>query len=184
MEILRISLKGYSSTRWSARKEAVSSMFLQIENVFKVLTEISTDSNLNAETVSGAKDLIKQIDFIFICLLNLWCQILSLIDRENKCLQSKNISVDIASKKLGGLVTSIQYMRDQGIDDIISAAKVMATKIGIHPDFAEKRKRKAKRVTLEEAEDESHLLTPASDFQRQSNAVFDSILTQLQWRSF
>ena len=72
-------------------------------------------------------------------------------------------------------------MKEQGIDNIISAPKVMANKIGIHPDFADKSKRKAKRAPLEEAE-ESNLLTPVNDFQRQSNTVFDSILTQLQWR--
>ena len=147
MEVLTISLKCYSNTRWSARKEAVSSLFLQIESVFKVLKEISTDSNLNAETVSGAKDLIKQFDFVFICLLDLLRQILSLIDRKNQSFQSKNISVDTGCKLLGGLVTSIQYLRDQGVDKIISAAKVMAKKIGIHPDFAEKRKHKVKRLT-------------------------------------
>ena len=93
MKVLTIPLKGYSKTRWSARKEAVSSLFLQIENVFEVLTEISTDPSLNAETLSGAKDLIKQFDFVFLCLLDLWYQILSLIDRENQSFQSKNISV-------------------------------------------------------------------------------------------
>ena len=147
-----------------------------------MLTEISTDSSFNAETLCGAKELIKQLDFVFLCLLDLWYQILSLIDRENQSLQSKNISVDTASKNLSGLVKSIQNMKEQGIDNIISASKVMTNTIGIHPDFADKRKRKAKRVTLEEAEDESNLLTTVNYFQWQSNTVFDSILTQLQWR--
>ena len=78
----------------------MSSLFLSTENVFKVLAEISTDSSLNAETLCGAKELIKQFDFVFLCLLDLWYQILSLIDRENQSLQSKNISVDTASKHL------------------------------------------------------------------------------------
>ena len=137
---------------------------------------------MNAETLCGAKELIKQFDFVFLCLLDLWYQILSLIDRENQSLQSKNISVDTASKHLSGLAKSIQNLKEQGIDNIISAPEVMTNKIKIHPDFADKSKRKAKRATLEEAEDESNLLTPVNDFQRQSNTVFDSILTQLQWR--
>jgi len=106
-----------------------------------VLTEISTDSSLNAETLCGAKELIKQFDFVFLCLLDLWYQILPLIERENQSLQSKNISVDTASKHLSGLVKSIQNLKEQGIDNIISASKAMANKTGIHPDFADKRKR-------------------------------------------
>ena len=86
------------------------------------------------------------------------------------------MSVDTAFKHLSSLVKSIQNLKEQGIDNIISASKVMTNKIGIHPDFADKRKRKAKRVTLEEAEDESNFLIPVNDFQRQSNTVFDSIL--------
>ena len=91
---------------------------------------------------------IKQFDFVFLCLLDLWNQILPLIEGENQSLQSKNISVDTASKHLSGLVKSIQNMKEQGIDNIISASKVMTNKIGIHPDFADTRKRKAKRVTF------------------------------------
>lgn len=118
---------------------------------------------------------------LFSCLLDLWCEILSLVDRENQSFQSKNISVDTAFKQLSGLFTLIQNLQDQGIDNIISATKVMAKKIGIHPALADKRKHKAKCVALEEAKNENLLLTPVNDFERQSKAVIDSILTQLQW---
>ena len=57
-----------------------------------------------------------------------------------------------------------------------------AKKIDIHADFADKLKHKTKRVTLEEAGDQSHWLTTIGVFERPINAAYDNILTQLQWR--
>ena len=45
-------------------------------------------------------------------MLDLWSQILTLIDREDRSLQSKNVSVNIASKIMKGLIASIQNLRD------------------------------------------------------------------------
>ena len=128
MDTLKISLKGHSATRWSARKEAITALHRQIIDVFKLLIDISQDSSLNAETVSGAKDLVEQIDFTFLCLLDMWYQILSLIDRVNRSLQAKTISVDVASKQLRGLIASIQMLLpDKGVKGIIESVKVKIT---------------------------------------------------------
>ncbi|XP_065665018.1 uncharacterized protein LOC101236624 [Hydra vulgaris] len=118
----------------------------------------------------------------FLCLLDFWCQILSLIDRENKLLQYKNISIDIAAKKMKGLKASIQNLRDVGVDNIIKAAAETAIQIGIEGDFPMKRKRKVKQMALYEAEDDFCRLSPETDFRSQCNLVFESILTQIEWR--
>ena len=89
----------------------------------------------NAVTVSSAKELLIQIDFSFLCLLDFWCQILSLIDRENKLLQSKTISIEIAAKKMKGLKASIQNLRDVGVDNIIKDASEKANQSGIDGGF-------------------------------------------------
>ena len=154
----------------------------QIAGVVNVLNDMANDSNLNSDTVSGAGEILKQINFQFLCLLDLWCKILTLIDRENCALQSKAISVDIASKKMEGLVASIQNVRDLGVQIIIEKSKLIANQIGIESDFPSKRKRKVKRMALYEGEDEGHLLTQDQNFGSQCNQVLDSILTQLQWR--
>ena len=39
-----------------------------------------------------------------------------------------------------------------------------------------------KRMALYEAEDDSHLLTAETEFGSQCNLVFDSIITQIEWR--
>ena len=136
----------------------------------------------NAVTVCNAKELNIQIDFSFLCLLDFWCQILSLIDRENKLLQSKKNSTEIAAKKMKGLKASIQNLRDVGVDNIIKDATETANQNGIEGGFPINRKRKVKRIALYEAEDNFHLLTTETEFRSQFNLVFDSIITQIKWR--
>ena len=85
----------------------------------------------NAVTVCSAKELLIQIDFSFLCLLDFWCLILSLIDRGNKLLQPKNISIDIAVKKMKGLKATIMNLRDVGVDNIIKDATKTANQNGI-----------------------------------------------------
>lgn len=47
--------------------------------------------------------------------------------------------------------------------------------MGLKTDFPEKRKKK-KRMVSELAEDEGHLLTPEREFEKEFNAVMDSII--------
>ncbi|XP_065645782.1 uncharacterized protein LOC136076236 [Hydra vulgaris] len=108
MKTLTISLKGNSDTRWSTEKEAITPLHRQIKDVLQVLESIIHNPMTNAVTVSSAKELRIHIDFSFLCLLDFWCQILSLIDRENKLLQSKTISIDITVKKMKWLKAFIQ----------------------------------------------------------------------------
>ncbi|XP_065654963.1 uncharacterized protein LOC136081564 [Hydra vulgaris] len=95
----RISLKGHCETRWSSKKEAVASLNNQLVEVYNVLQDMNSRTTLNHETVAGAKDQLKLFNLKFLCLLNLWTKILTLIDRENHAMQAKKISIDITSKK-------------------------------------------------------------------------------------
>ncbi|XP_065642681.1 zinc finger MYM-type protein 1-like [Hydra vulgaris] len=81
-----------------------------------------------------------------------------------------------------GLKASIQNLRDVGVDNIIKAAAETAIQIGIEGDFPMKRKRKVKQMALYEAEDDFCRLSPETDFGSQCNLLFDSILTQIEWR--
>ncbi|XP_065662817.1 uncharacterized protein LOC136085439 [Hydra vulgaris] len=124
MKTLEVTLKSQSETRWSAKKEAIHSLNKQTTNVCNVLQEISNDSLLNAETRSGAREILIQVDFEFLCWLDLWNIILTLIDRGNRSLQSKNMTIDIASKKIAGLFACIQNLRDRGIRRFETMAEI------------------------------------------------------------
>ncbi|XP_065650290.1 zinc finger MYM-type protein 1-like [Hydra vulgaris] len=70
MKTLTISLKGNSDTRWSAKKEAIIPLHRQIKEVLQVLESIIHTPKTNAVSVCSAKELIIQIDFSFLCLLD------------------------------------------------------------------------------------------------------------------
>ncbi|XP_065654969.1 uncharacterized protein LOC136081569 [Hydra vulgaris] len=64
----------------------------------------------------------------------------------------------------------------------LHAAAETAKQIGIEGDFPMKRKCKVKQMALYEDEDDFCRLSPETDFGSQCNLVFDSILTQIEWR--
>lgn len=61
---------------------------------------MSYDDSVNVGTISGASNLIKRIDFKFICVLYMWYCILCHFHRVNIALQHKKLSIDDASKKI------------------------------------------------------------------------------------
>ncbi len=79
-------------------------------------------------------------------------------------------------------MSSIQYLRDQGVESIFESAKQIATKIGVESEFPSKRKRKLRKMNSDEATDDGYLFSPEQDFQQECNVVFDSIINQLHWR--
>jgi len=80
MDNLQLSLKGYSTTRWSSKQKAVRALNLQLSKVIKVFGLLNEET-LSAEAKFDAKNLLKAINkFSFICMLITWDKILSTID--------------------------------------------------------------------------------------------------------
>lgn|SRR6218665_160726 len=77
---LVISLKGHRKTCWYVREEAVLPYPEQLKVFYKVSNDVIDDSSCNAETVAGERDIAKETDSSFLCLLDRWRQVLSLID--------------------------------------------------------------------------------------------------------
>lgn len=182
MSVITISLKSHSDTRWTSRAAAVNALCQQFTAVYSLLEAMSTQRDVNADTASAASGLVKSIDFKFICLLQFWSRILTLIDRVSKALQKKNVSVLEASQMVKGLVAAIQNMRDTGSSSIFMDAKEQAESISLKQQFSNKRKRKVKRLPSEMAEDESSTLTDTQIFDMECNTVYDKLLCDLQWR--
>ncbi|XP_064423027.1 zinc finger MYM-type protein 1-like [Latimeria chalumnae] len=178
---VKVTLKGHSETRWSSKFRAVHSLHLQLLDVLQALYEI-VEKPSNADAIFTAQSLIKQVDFQFICTLAMWDKILNLIERMNQIFQAKGLSVDSASKHIGGLKDALQHIQDTGIHNILKHAKELAEQMSLSAEFTEKRKRKVKRMASENVEDEGHLFTTEQAFKMQFNNVLDTLISQLQWR--
>ena len=137
---------------------------------------------MNSDTASGAKRLLKAVDFKFICLLCMWSRILTLIDRINKSLQAKHLSVLDASKMVKGLVDTLKNLRDSESSDVLIKAKDVAQKLDLEPVFSTKRKRKVKRLFDELAKDENQTPSDEQMLDKDCKSVFDSIIGHISWR--
>ena len=89
MSVLEITLKGHTDTRWSSKRQAVTSVNNQFPKVY-VLNSISGERSLNSETVEGTISLLKYIEFNFICLLEFWSGIFIEVEFVNRSLQANN----------------------------------------------------------------------------------------------
>jgi len=56
--VINVTLKSHCDTRWSTKKQAVSTLKNNLESIFKLLKTLSADITLNHDTRDGAKNLI------------------------------------------------------------------------------------------------------------------------------
>lgn len=179
MKSINISLKCTSSTRWSAKQDSVSALKRNLKDVYNVLKEMSENSNLPKEVILGATNLLKHLDFNFFCLLYLWNEILTTINRVNLALQKKSLPIDSATKMVKGLILSIQTMQNEGIDKAIEFGKNIANDLGVKANFSDKRKRKVKKLDFELIDDDLQVLSQQNEFKKDIFEVYDRILTEL-----
>jgi len=181
-EHLKFSLKGYSTTRWSAKQRAVKSLYLQLGQVIHVC-KLLKNSSLCEEASVELNGLMKGIaNFNFICMLIIWNKILTAIDRVNVILQKQNITIDIATQHLKGLIYFIEKFREEGIEEAIDESKQKSTELSIEPVFPSIRVRKKKKMPGELAEDESSTLSEENKFKILMKNVCDRILNGLKER--
>lgn len=180
MKTMKLSLKGFSDTRWSSKANAVKALRTQLPHVKKSLEEIAKDSN--AEAVSNAKSLLVQLNYSFICTLIVWDKILQCIERTNIALQKQNLAIDKATKLINGLRISLQGIRDTGFQKTFIEASQLAETMEIETGFPEKRRRKVIKRDRNEAPDEGLNMTPENLFSMRLFNVLDTILTHINWR--
>lgn len=118
------------------------------------------NNNWNSDTTCGAMNLLRQIDFEFVCLLEIGTDVLISLDCTNKSLQGKTVTHDIASSLLSGLAKKIKYLREQGVRKYTDKAKLICASMSIKHSFTEKRLGRVKKMAGEMAEDEAHLISP------------------------
>lgn len=93
MKNLKISLKGYSTTRWSAKYRAIKSLNNQLDMVFNSFVILKQET-LSEETKFDADNLESSLKrFSFICMLTFWEKILGSIDRINIILQKSKLTM-------------------------------------------------------------------------------------------
>ncbi|KAL5243027.1 hypothetical protein ACI65C_010437 [Semiaphis heraclei] len=92
----------------------------QVVHVCKLLK----NSNLCEEASVELNSLLKGItNFNFLCMLIIWNKLLTAIDKVNVILQKQNITIDIATRHLKGLIHFVEKFREEGIEEALNEAK-------------------------------------------------------------
>lgn len=178
--VIIVTLKKQSDTRWSSKKQAISALHYNIISIAMILKQMRDTTYMNCDTFDGCNQILSLIDLKFLCLLSIWNKILTHIDKTNKSLQTKDITIDMASKMLNDLYDSIQEIRDDNFEDSLKNAKNTAIEMELSPEFLEKRRHKIKRMNGEEAIDDG--ATSVHDkIKNDFYMAVDSILSSLKW---
>lgn len=151
-----ISLHSVSTTRWSARVDAVRPLVKRYSNIFYALVKISEETNLSPETqadVDFLTDWLKTYEFIL--LTSVWYKILQTIDNRNTILQSSKISVKHSENILLGLMEDIESFRDNW-DSFLREAKTVELSFEITPELKPTRERIRKRFLMIQQSQTAH----------------------------
>ncbi|GBM96053.1 hypothetical protein AVEN_111447-1 [Araneus ventricosus] len=75
----------------------------RVPSIQKVLQHMTDrDNKWTTDTASGAMILLRQTDYEFVCLLEMWSEVLVKLYCTNKSLQRKSATLDVASSLLSG----------------------------------------------------------------------------------
>ncbi|GBL97490.1 hypothetical protein AVEN_162952-1 [Araneus ventricosus] len=77
LDCIKTTLKRHCDTRWSSRRQAVTALQENhLPSVHKVLQHVTDRANnWTTDTASDAMILLRQIDYEFVCLLEMWSEV-------------------------------------------------------------------------------------------------------------
>lgn len=98
-------VKSQSSTRWSAKAEAVTVSKTEFEGIVDEMQENIESDSFNAHTVADATSILNQIlNMKFLVGIYAWDPILDKINRVNQSSQERSSDISRAQKLLKGLL--------------------------------------------------------------------------------
>ncbi|GBO44742.1 hypothetical protein AVEN_144121-1 [Araneus ventricosus] len=85
LDCMKTTLKTHCDTRWSSGRQAVTALQKNLPSVHKVLEHMTDRANKwTADAAFGAMILLRHIDDKFLCLLEMWSEVLVKLVRKVK----------------------------------------------------------------------------------------------------
>ena len=115
-----VVVKSESETRWSARVEAVKPVNKYLEDMLKVLQDMTDDGNQTVETRSEARLLYnRMLSYDFLTLLGFWNNVLASIDPVQKRLQDPSMNFHNAALDIKALRDYFSNERERLVNDAL-----------------------------------------------------------------
>ena len=141
LESTRCSLHNLSDTRWSSRVDALRPIAQRLPSILPVLETVMSTTKYTNEIRSEARGLKTYFSsFTAVLMAAFWLKILTCINERNLILQSKAISLEIASRNIKDLSNELQQLRDN-CHTIFTEAQHVSKELGIPTELKTARRR-------------------------------------------
>lgn len=135
---LPVSLQSISTTRWSARIDAVKPVANHLQSLRKALDDMET-LNLTAKTRSELHAIKKYMSkFEFIVMSSIWIKLLTMINQTNLVIEARDATLDVERENVQTLIQDIKHMREQW-DTILKESRTVAENIEFSTEFSTSR---------------------------------------------
>ncbi|KAL7102343.1 hypothetical protein ACP275_08G114200 [Erythranthe tilingii] len=144
--VIGLTLKPLSQTRWESRIESVKPLLRQTERVRNALLELAQSDEDGTITSEAEGLIINEFEnFDFLMSLVIWYDLLFFVNSVSKTLQNEDMHMDEALRQLKGLIILFEEYRETGFEKAKNEAQLIATKLGVQPVFRTRRVIKRKR---------------------------------------
>ncbi|XP_058223061.1 uncharacterized protein LOC131332781 [Rhododendron vialii] len=108
-----LTLKTLSQTRWESRIESIKPIRYHPSKLRDALVDLANDKTTESIAQSEAKSLAKNEleNFEFLFAMAIWYKLLFAVNIVSKFLQSEDMRIDLAIKKLKGLIDYFENYR-------------------------------------------------------------------------
>jgi hypothetical protein len=177
-------VKALSQTRWSARADAVKSVFEHYKEIISALSEISGDNNQTMHARAEAEGLAKKMRQLETALMTvIWSNILSRFNATSLSLQKDNIDLLSVVKLYESLIYFVSERRNT-FDELEKTAKTYVD----NSDYKElgsriKRRKRFFEESSNSTPDTDTELSPRDGFRIDTfNRILDCLTVELQKR--
>lgn len=140
LDYVTLTPKPLSQTHWESRIESVKVLKFhapKITDALLRLAEVSEDPKTRSEAKCLATYEIESFEFIL--GMNIWYEILFVVNSVSESLQLENMHIDLAMDKLKGLFSYFKNYWENGFNSALYLSKQVAVEMEIEPTFRKKR---------------------------------------------
>ena len=180
-------LQRLSDTRWCCRVVACVNIRDRLDAIISFLEDVVDGAS--GDRAVEARGLLAMIDFKFVLLLNLFCDLLGTIKLVSMQLQAKSLDTAKAVVLVETMIGSLKDMRmdDNSIDKLFSVADEQCKKCNISTEMTQRRQRKIPRrlndaVVLENVGHRTDINSKSTFRQDIFYCILDCMVAELERR--